>query len=587
MKLSDILHIKNNNAVKTDEKGEMTESVRNGNTAKINRQIRAMVPGQTLKGEVVGRNGNEVQIRLSEDMVFSARMEREMVLELGRTMTFEVKNNGTALTLSPLFENMAVDANVFKALEMAGITINSKTVEMAENMMAQGMSVDRNSLQGVFRDITVNPGASLSSIIQLHQLNMQVSPENLQQLENYKALQHQLVAGMTSILDEIPMEFQSLLQSGDLENAIRMYMDIARSLTGEEALAADILPAGENNIASENGMVSENGIMQENGENIAQNGQNQDSALQGNPVFQGNMAAVEETAGAAGAPKNLLQYILSPQETEQLTGMLKELNEAGELPEIRELLNHIQDGTATTQEVLKALSGQDIYSGVDIRQNVGLARLFSGKEYTKVLKSEILQQWTIEPENVQDASKVEELYQRLSRQLAGIKEALSSAAGGSESSAMKSVTNLQNNLDFMNQLNQTYQYIQLPLKMNGKEAHGELYVYTNKRHLAQKDGNVSALLHLDMEHLGPVDVYVAMQEQKVSTKFYLQDDDMIGFVGDHIHILNKRLEQRGYSMKCEMLCRSQEDEGKSMIDRITESGKNVTVLSQYAFDVRA
>lgn len=587
MKLSDILHIKNNNAVKTDDKGEMTESVRNGNTAKINRQIRAMVPGQTLKGEVVGRNGNEVQIRLSEDMVFSARIEREMVLELGRTMTFEVKNNGTALTLSPLFENMAVDANVFKALEMAGITINSKTVEMAENMMAQGMSVDRNSLQGVFRDITVNPGASLSSIIQLHQLNMQVSPENLQQLENYKALQHQLVAGMTSILDEIPMEFQSLLQSGDLENAIRMYMDIARSLTGEEALTAEMPLTGESNIASENGLVSENGIMQENGESIAQNGQNQDAALQGNPVLQENMAAGGETAGAAGAPKNLLQYILSPQETEQLAGMLKELNEAGELPEIRELINHIQDGTATTQEVLKALSGQDIYSGVDIRQNVGLARLFSGKEYTKVLKSEILQQWTIEPENVQDASKVEELYQRLSRQLAGIKEALSSAAGGSESSAAKSVANLQNNLDFMNQLNQTYQYIQLPLKMNGKEAHGELYVYTNKRHLAQKDGNVSALLHLDMEHLGPVDVHVAMQEQKVSTKFYLRDDDMIGFVGEHIHILNKRLEQRGYSMKCEMLCRSQEDEGKSMIDRITESGKNVTVLSQYAFDVRA
>lgn len=587
MKLSDILHIKNNNAVKTGEKGEMTESVRNGNTAKINRQIKALVPGQTLKGEVVGRNGNEVQIRLSEDMIFSARVEREMVLELGRIMTFEVKNNGTALTLSPLFENMAVDANVFKALEMAGITINSKTVEMAENMMAQGMSVDRNSLQGVFRDITVNPGASLSSIIQLHQLNMQVSPENLQQLESYKALQHQLVAGMTSILDEIPMEFQSLLQSGDLENAIRMYMDIARSLTGEEALAADVLFTGESSIASENGMVSENGIMQENGDNIAQNGQNQDSALQGNPVLQENMAAGVETAAAAGTPKNLLQYILNPQETEQLAGMLKELNEAGELPEIRELIDHIQEGTATAREVLKALSGQDIYSGVDIRQNVGLARLFSGKEYTKVLKSEILQQWTIEPENVQDASKVEELYQRLSRQLAGIKEALSSGSGGSESSAMKSVVNLQNNLDFMNQLNQTYQYIQLPLKMNGKEAHGELYVYTNKRHLAQKDGNVSALLHLDMEYLGPVDVYVAMQEQKVSTKFYLRDDEMIGFIGDHIHILNKRLEQRGYSMKCEMLCRSQEDEGKSMIDRITESGRNVTVLSQYAFDVRA
>ena len=50
---------------------------------------------------------------------------------------------------------------------------------------------------------------------------------------------------------------------------------------------------------------------------------------------------------------------------------------------------------------------------------------------------------------------------------------------------------------------------------------GELYVYTNKKNLADNDGNVSAFLHLDMDHLGPVDVYVAMQQQKVIMPYLL------------------------------------------------------------------
>ena len=36
----------------------------NANTEQVNRQIRALVPGQTLRGEVVSREGNNAQIRL-------------------------------------------------------------------------------------------------------------------------------------------------------------------------------------------------------------------------------------------------------------------------------------------------------------------------------------------------------------------------------------------------------------------------------------------------------------------------------------------------------------------------------------------
>ena len=61
--------------------------------ASMNRQIRSLVPGQTISGEVLSKNGGEVQIRLSEDMVLNARVDRNMNIEVGKNMTFEVKNN--------------------------------------------------------------------------------------------------------------------------------------------------------------------------------------------------------------------------------------------------------------------------------------------------------------------------------------------------------------------------------------------------------------------------------------------------------------------------------------------------------------
>ena len=48
----------------------------NANTEQVNRQIRALVPGQTLRGEVVSREGNNAQIRLLQDVLIKIRCSR-------------------------------------------------------------------------------------------------------------------------------------------------------------------------------------------------------------------------------------------------------------------------------------------------------------------------------------------------------------------------------------------------------------------------------------------------------------------------------------------------------------------------------
>ena len=157
---------------------------------------------------------------------------------------------------------------------------------------------------------------------------------------------------------------------------------------------------------------------------------------------------------------------------------------------------------------------------------------------------------------------------------------------GADTSLARAVSNLSGNIDFMNQMNQMFTYIQLPLKLQSQEANGELYVYTNKKNLAKKDGEVSALLHLDMEHLGSVDVYVSMKDTKVSTQFRLKDDSALDLIAGHIDLLNERLNKRGYTMNASFVKKGEEETG-SVMEEILKQDKNISILSGYSFDARA
>ena len=177
---------------------------RNNSMGLINRQIRALVPGQTLRGEIVSRSGSDVQIRLADDTVLQAKVDQNMNLEVGKNMTFEVRNNGSALTLSPLFENMSADVNVLRALDMAGLPVNETTVDMTSQMMRAGLPVDRNSLQQVFRELAAFPRAEVSDVVNLHRLGLPVNDTNVDQMISYRNLTHQLLEGMETVFETLP-----------------------------------------------------------------------------------------------------------------------------------------------------------------------------------------------------------------------------------------------------------------------------------------------------------------------------------------------------------------------------------------------
>mgnify|MGYP000217013663 FL=1 len=519
----------------------------NANTEQVNRQIRALVPGQTLRGEVVSREGNNAQIRLLQDVLVDAKVDADIRLELGQNITFQVKNNGQTLNLSPLFTNMATEGTVLKALDMASLPVNENTVAMTKQLMDAGLPIDKNTLQQIWHESNAFPDAEILDLVNLHRVELPVTEENITQMASYRNLTHQLTARIAETGESLTNMLQGLVESGDIEQAATIYSEVLELLAFEDA-------AGE----TVTGQQQTEGPLPEPGVDVTVTSE------------EAEQMPVQPSATAPEAVPGQKTIIEEPTETASGNGQtIKENPGAEKTQEAPQLQN--------LQKLLK--------QGLETKDIPLLRSILHNSKVAELPAKLLADRWSIKPEDVESPEKVEELYQKLGKQLKGLSNLLEEN-GQRGSSAYQNVTNLSQNVDFLQQINQTYAYIQLPLHLRqGEHKTGELFVYTNKKNLARKDGQVSALLHLDMEHLGPLDVYVTLKDTKVSTKFYVQNDAILDYLEANMDVLTERLQKRGYDCKCETTLRTELQQTAQAMAPLLKTEGSVPV-AQYAFDVR-
>lgn len=569
------------------------------------KMVKSLVPGTTIQGEIIAKNGNEVQIRIDKDTVLQARLEQDVNVEEGQNIRFQVKNNGTTLTLSPLLTNTAQADNVYKALQMAGLPINESTVAMTDEMMKLGMSIDSRSLQNMFKDVVTHTDASATDVVFLHKMDMPLTESNLRQIQNYTELQHEVVKGMQDVTDAL----QGLINGtggadvaagvdiaagadvaagadGVDANTLTQYQNLVKELIFDTLMG--MLPDGAGAAGDGTGGNPAGSIT---GADLA--GEALAGGLSGEALAAGVSGADLVGEALADAPMSgnaaLIKGVFQDAAFSELlnNGLFTEEEAAGFLKEAAGLLTEkgITLSENTTQEMMKALL--DITAG-NTQEVESLQKLFSGKVWKNLLEGTVKTQWSLTPETLPKEGEVGKVYEKIVKSLHTLNETLQQS-GAQNTALQESITNLSENIDFMNQLNQMYTYVQLPLKMQNGEKNGELYVFTNKRSLAEKDGEVSALLHLTMEHLGPLDVYVKMNRGKVSTEFTVEKEETLLFLEKNMSILTDRLQKRGYDISCKMKVKDEAGEPENPVERLLTEKQNgaVSVHAQYAFDVRA
>ena len=496
----------------------LEESLQKGMEAILGR-----ASGQSVTGEVLMANRNEILLSLGENQLLQAKLEGSTMPQKGQMMTFQIRNNTSGkVILTPLFENVNQNPNVTNALKAAGMPLTDSLIDMVKSMMEEGLPIDKQSLYQMNKAINMNPGVSPATLAQMQRLGISLEPDMVTQFQNYKNYEHQITNSITDLTDAFSETFSQLVNEQGLDAGIPFLKDILGEL------------------------------------------------LQATEQQENNTNEVEQ------------QPVFSKEEMNQFMDDLRKLGVSEE--DITDLVKQNENPAKLLKDTLKLVFQEESVLKEHPEGKEELERFFDGKEFKQLLKGELNKQLLLEPQDVAKDGKVEKLYEKLNEQMGRLNDMLSQSAK-QDTPLAKTVANINQNIDFMNQLNQTFSYVQIPLKMYQKEANGELFVYTNKKSLANKDGNVSALLHLDMEHLGSVDVHVALNKgQKVSTKFYLKDDAALDLIAEHIDMLNKRLEKRGYSMSAEFINR---EEKTNVMQEILEQSKNISVLSGYSFDARA
>ena len=214
----------------------------------------------------------------------------------------------------------------------------------------------------------------------------------------------------------------------------------------------------------------------------------------------------------------------------------------------------------------------------------GMTKLFGSKEFAAILKNCAEKQWLLEPEQLREASKVSDLYERLDHQMKQMENVMK-AAGVTQNSFIQTAADIRSNVEFMNQINQVYTYVQLPLKLSGQNASGDLYVYTNKKNLNDPEAELTAFLHLDLENLGSTDVSIRMKDKNVKTNFYIADDASYDLIEKHLPVLEKRLAQKGY--RCSITMSKEEKKVEFVEDFLQRDMPQAGTLHRYSFDVRA
>ena len=529
--------------------------------------------GDSIQGTViaVSEEDGERYANISlGDNVIRAKLSEEMGLRQGQTLNFAVKSlskNGVSLT--PLFENTAVSLSTEKALNAAGIAITRDSVAMVESMMKTGLPINKDALRDMNNVVSSFQNASISTLVEMKSLDIPITENNISQFENYKNYEHQVINEMHEFADELPQAFNSLASEGKIDQALSLYKGIINEFVStQEPVVAEGAEISEEqvNVTANSSVDNVDKFVDKNDEGVISLEVARDSEVANNGekvVFDDPNKAefVNKLKELGVSPKVIARYIsVENTQNQEIKFDGKEL-----LKELSSMLSE----TENLSEESKAL----------------FKDLFSHKEFGKIMKNAISDYWLLKPFDVEKKDNVTALYQRLGSQLKSLSETVTNNLGA-ESKLANTVNNMQNNLDFMNQLNQIFQYVQLPLQMSGQDAHGDLYVYRNKNKRVSEDGSVSAVLHLDMENLGPVDVFVKMKENKVSTNFFVMDESILDLINDNIHILNERLEKRGYTMQVKMMLHDDKDDGDMAVDEMFDVNK-MSVISTASFDARA
>lgn len=559
--------------------------------------VREMTVGNVFEGTVSSMKHGNVILSLGNGQTVHARVAGNVKLTQGQSMFFQVKSNdGSTVEIRPFTNGNLNNPTLLKALDAAGIVADAKSIEMVNTMMEEQMPIDRASIQAMARMLSGFGDADIKTMVQMSKLELPLTMENINQFTNYRNDQAAITRQFTDVLSSLGEVYQNPALSS--EESLQMAERIWGALRPDDAfLQESAAVADDGRWSPMNPVTDEAAMQQAAGQEIAASAGEKTLAEMPEQLPEDAAAGVAESA--AEASEEGVEVILQANENAepetyaahtlgsalQKEGMQELMRQLGRFPELSEQAKLLHDGKLNPNQSVREFMDtlHEALRQIENPREDAVKNLLSGKAYRSLLQDSMEQQWLLRPQDVK-ADTVKKLYERLEGQMQRMQQVITQS-GQENTPLAKAVSNLQGNVEFMNDISQMYHFVQLPLKMSGQNAHGDLYVYTNKKNLDQPEGDLTAFLHLDMDHLGATDVSVRMRAQKVHTDFFMEDDRSFALIMEHSKELARRLEEKGY--QCSVQVENKEKRINLVEDFMKKDSSPSGILHRYSFDMRA
>lgn len=544
--------LRNQNQNQKQETGAANGQNQTGGAEKTSTQLNlqalsgklfGLMPGQVVAGNITDIRGSFVEIMLNNNQSVTARLTENFEYVIGQRAMFTVKSNdGNQIILVPKDRTSMEQAGnmvLARVLGEAGVEVNDRNLELIKSMMKEQIPLDAQTVQKYAKELALFPQADADTIVGLEKYQIPLNEEMVTQYGNYKNNEYQIVEQTSAMPDEMLHLFSEMADE-DTEDAVMLWNDVM------DALELTTLDQGN---------ISANPLSEEQKKELL--------SLFGN--------GTEETEWSEG-----MERIERAEDLEQT-----------------ELLQLIEAEDSAPEEILKKLQSMVAHKSMSKEQ---LSSLFQKDGLRALLHSALDDKMLFDPRSLEQKGAISSFYQKLMERTEKAQKLLEEYGKG-ESSLAKTTSEISGNIKFMNSMNEMLNYVQLPLKFTEEHAHGDLYVYSKKHLLRKKGEELTAMLHLEMDSLGNVDVFIRMTDQRVNTDFTLESEELLDFIGEHIEELNERLARKGYQMTSTMQLKKEAEnnskKGKKQENKvdffrdIVNRDKKSLKLTRFSFDVRA
>ena len=504
--------------------------------------------GDVFTGKITNITQNQITLLLSNSSTVTATLADALSFNIGDLASFAIKDNaGEQIVLKSVntenLKNLMNDRSVQNAIKNAGLSVNDTTVSLVHNLMKQNMPIDANTLNRYIRLLDSVPNATPEDVVLMSKMGIPVTEENVNALHDYYDFRDG-ISGKAADMASGAAQITAELAAESPEEAAQFIRDFTSSFGAELGSVENMGAAmDKETLESLSGQLKDMaGIPPEEVE-IPEN------------LQEGEKAALKPADNAQQEPK--------------LTAFQEQ---------VKELADKVKDGGISAKEFLNGLSA--LMDKPEIEKSA-LSKMLSGDEFGKTLENMVRQEMFLKPEDINKDS-LKRLYAKIINDSNNIAQKF----GGDPKMApiVQNAAQTANDVHFLNDASHFMSFVQIPIKMSGQNAHGDLYVYTNKRNRGEARDELKALLHLDMDNLGPMDIFVALKSNNVTTNFKVANDEILDYIESHMDELTAALNRKGYNVTNVVEISSKDYSFKTSV---IEEELPPTQIKRFTFDVRA